>query len=325
MAHPRKTEDCLDALNRLRDELPAPAARAELVRYLAHKSNQVVAKAAKLVADFELHDLAPALVDAFHRFMRDPATTDRGCAAKTGIVRALEALGAAEDAVFLAGIRHVQMEGSFGPPVDTAPGLRAVSAMGLVHMNYPGAVLEIITLLVDREPDARIGAVRALAWAGGPEAVPLLRLKVLQPDPSVDVMAECFTALLALAPGQSLGFVAAYLDAPDPAIVESAVLALGESRQPAAIEALRSKWECCAMEPLRRALLAGLAVAREESAFDFLFSLVENANEKTAGEALSALALYRQDDRIRSRVATLVAAHKNKTIKQLFDTAFALP
>ncbi len=325
MPHPRKTEDCLDALNRLRDTLPAPAARAELARYLAHKSNQVVAKATKLVADFELHDLAPTLVEAFHRFIRDPATTDRGCAAKTGIVRALESLGAAEDAVFLAGIRHVQMEGSFGPPIDTAPGLRAASAMGLLHMNYAGAVLEIVTLLVDREPDARIGAVRALAWAGGPEAVPLLRLKVLQPDPSVDVMAECFTALLALAPGQSLGFVASYLDAPDSAIVEAAVLALGESRQPAAIEALKSKWERCAQEPLRRALLTGLAVAREESAFDFLFSLVENANEKTAGEALSVLAMYRQDDRIRSHVARLVAARKNKTIRQLFDAAFAIP
>jgi len=107
--------------------------------------------------------------------------------------------------------------------------------------------------------------------------------------------------------------------------VEAAVLALGESRQPAAIEALKSKWERCAQEPLRRALLTGLAVAREESAFDFLFSLVEDANEKTAGEAMSALALYRHDERIRSRVATLVAARKNKTIKQLFDAAFALP
>jgi HEAT repeat protein len=325
LAHPRKTEDCLDALTRLRDTLPAPAARAELERYLAHKSNQVVAKAAKLVADCELHDLSPALVEAFHRFMRDPATSDRGCAAKTGIVRALEALGAAEDAVFLAGIRHVQMEGSFGPPVDTAPALRAASAMGLVHMNHPGAVLEIVTLLMDREPDARIGAVRALAWAGGPEAVPLLRLKVLQPDPSVDVRAECFTALLALAPGLSLDFVAAYLDAPDPAIVEAAALALGDSRQPAAIDALKSKWERCPLDPLRRALLTGLAVAREESAFDFLFSLVENANEKTAGEALSALAMYRHDERIRSRVATLVIARKNQIIKQLFDAAFDLP
>ena len=318
---PRKTEDCLDALNRLREDLPA--ARAELARYLAHKSNQVVVKAAKLVADFELHDLGPALAEAFHRFMRDPATTDRGCAAKTGIVRALEALGAAEDEIYLAGIRHVQMEGSFGPPVDTAPALRAASAMGLVHMNYPGAILEIVTLLMDREPDARIGAVRALAWAGGPEAVPLLRLKVLQPDPSVDVMAECFTALVALAPAQSIGFVVAYLEAPDPAIVEAAALALGESRQPVAIEALKGKYERCAQESLRRALLTGLAVAREESAFDFLFSLVETAGERIAAEALSALAMYRQDDRIRSRTATLVDARKSKTIKQLFDTVFA--
>ena len=54
------------------------------------------------------------------------------------------------------------MEGSFGPSIDTAPRLRAASAMGLVHMNHPDAVVEIVTLLVDREADARVGAVRSL-------------------------------------------------------------------------------------------------------------------------------------------------------------------
>ena len=35
--------------------------------------------------------------------------------------------------------------------------------------------------------------------------------------------------------------------------------------------------------------------------------------------------MYRQDERIRSHVATLVAARKNKTIKKLFGTTFAPP
>src|ERR1700730_2774968 len=153
MAHPRKTEDCLEALSRLREALASPEARAELRHYLANKSTVVVAKAAKLASEFELHELRPQLVEAFERFMNQPATSDRGCAAKMQIVRTLEALGAPEQSVFLAGIRHVQMEGSYGPPIDTGPGLRAASAMGLVRMNHPGAILEIVTLLVDREPD----------------------------------------------------------------------------------------------------------------------------------------------------------------------------
>src|SRR6185436_2549232 len=114
------------------------AVHGEVSHYLAHKSNAVVAKAAKLVADFELHDVQEQLVAAFNRFMKDPVASDRGCSAKTEIVRALESLGVPEAKVFLTGLRHVQMEGSFGPPVDTAAALRAACAMGLVHMNHPG-------------------------------------------------------------------------------------------------------------------------------------------------------------------------------------------
>lgn len=325
MARPRKTEDCLEALSRLRENLASPEARAELRQYLANKSSTVVAKAAKLAAEFELHELRPQLVEAFDRFMSHPATSDRGCAAKMQIVRALEALGAPEQTVFLTGIRHIQMEGSFGPPVDTASGLRAASAMGLVRMNHPDAILEIVTLLVDREADARMGAVRALAYSGRPEAVPLVRLKALQPDPSVNVMGECFTALMAIAPESSLDFVAAYLDAPNAAVAEAAALALGESHQAAAVETLKSRWRPEALVSLRRALLTGLALARQESAFEFLFSLAATAGEKTAAEVLSALAMYRHDERIRSRAATLVASSHSAQLQRTFENEFNPP
>src|SRR5437588_4293359 len=169
MAVARTIENALDQLGRLREKLPAPAACTELRQYLAHKSNVVVAKGAKMAGDFGLQDMRPQLADAFFRFMEDAAARDRGCAAKTAVARALEILGADEAAVFIAGIRHIQMEGSFGPPVDTAAGLRAASALGLVGMNHPDAILEAVNLLVDREPDARIGAVRALAASGTPE------------------------------------------------------------------------------------------------------------------------------------------------------------
>jgi HEAT repeat protein len=323
MAHARKTEDCLEALSQLRKDPSAPAARAEIGQYLAHKSNAVVAKAAKMVGDFELQDLRPHLIEAFHRFMKDPATTDRGCAAKTALVRALEAMAAPEEAIYLAGIRHIQMEGSYGPPIDTAAALRSASAMALVHMHHPDAVLHIVTLLVDREADARIGAVRALAWSERPEVVPLLRLKVLAGDESVDVIAECFTALLAVSPARSLEFVAGYLDSSAAAVAETAALALGQSRDAAALDVLKTR--CAAAgESLRRALFAGLALAREDGAFEFLFSLVETAPEKIAAQALSALAIYRHDDRIRSRVALLVAGRQGILLRQVLAAEFGL-
>jgi len=321
MAQPRSTEECLDALSRLRENPTAPEARAELGTYLAHKSNVVVAKAAKLVAEFEIQDLEPQLVAAFHRFMKSPAVTDRGCAAKTEIVRALEALAAAEADVFLSGIRHIQMEGSFGPPVDTAAALRAASALGLVHMNHPDAILELVTLLVDREDDARIGAVRALAAAGHPATVPLLRLKVLGGDPSADVIAESFLALLEVAPETSLGFVAGYLDSNHAAVAEAAAIALGQCRQPEAIVVLKNKWPG-AGETLRRALLMGMAVARDDGAFEFLFSLIETAVEKCAAEAITALGMYRQDERIRSRVESLVRQRKGTLLARTLEAEF---
>jgi HEAT repeat protein len=321
MAQSRKTEDCLDALSRLRENPAVPGILSELGGYLGNRSSVVVAKAAKLVAEFELHDLEPQLVNAFHRFMTNPAVTDKGCGAKTEIVRALEALGAAEAATFLTGIRHIQMEGSFGPPVDTAAGLRAASAVGLVHMNHPDAILEIVTLLVDREDDARIGAVRALSYSGQPATVPLLRLKVMAGDASTDVIAESFLALLEVAPETSLPFVAAYLDSSNAAIAETAAIALGESRQPEAIATLKNKWPG-GSETQRRALLTGLAVARDDSAFEFLFSLVESAIEKIAAEAITALAIHQQDERIRSRVESLVEQRKGTLLKRTMAAEF---
>jgi len=309
----------------LRGTLPSPEAAAELRAYLHHKSNLVVAKAAQLTREFELYDLRADLVSAFARFMQDAAKTDRGCSAKTEVVRALESLGAPEGSLFLTGIHHVQMEGSFGPPIDTAAGLRAASALGLVHMNHPDAILEIVSLLVDREADARVGAVRALAWSGRPESVPLLRLKALQPEASVDVMGECFTALLAIAPGSSVDFVTRNLDSPDAAIVEAAALALGESHLPAAVEALIDKWGVYAADGLRSALVAGLALARTDSAFEFLFSRIETANEEIAVEIIAALAVYRHEERFRTRVGALVASRHSKTLQDAFNAAFVRP
>src|SRR5262249_31751524 len=69
----RTTEDCLEALYKLRQNPAEPAARAAIGEFLAHKSSLVVAKAAKLAASGELQGLESQLVEAFHRFMKNPA------------------------------------------------------------------------------------------------------------------------------------------------------------------------------------------------------------------------------------------------------------
>jgi HEAT repeat protein len=317
-----KLEDKLDALSRLRENPGTPAARLELGKYLDARSNLLVAKAAKIVAEFELRDFQPRLVEAFHRFMKEPATSDRGCAAKTEAVRALCALAAEEDEVYLIGIHHIQMEPSFGRPVDTAPGLRAASALGLVRMNHPDALAELLVLMVDREADARIGAVRALAYSGKLEAEPVLRFKVLVGDASPEVTGECFTALISLAPARSVGFVGRYVESDDATVAEAAIMALGQSRQDASVDLLIRTFQPVLDESRRRSLLMALAMARQENAMEFLFSLARDASEKIAAEAIAALAMYRHNQSIRGRVETLLTARDQPGLFSVFRTEF---
>jgi hypothetical protein len=97
-----------------------------LARFLASKTNLVAAKAADLAREANLKSLQPQLEEAFHRFMKNPTTTDKGCPAKQAIASALYELGCDAQDVFLAGIHHFQPEGAYGGPVDTAAELRGL-------------------------------------------------------------------------------------------------------------------------------------------------------------------------------------------------------
>src|SRR2546426_3809056 len=164
-----KRDPVAEALHALSEAAGRPhdAATLALVRdSLAHRSNHVVARAADLSA------LAPARSTAFPRSREDPVRRDPGCVAKTGIVHALLSFGdAAASDVFLRGAVHVQREPAFGPPIDTAPELRATSAMGLVVTGHPAALTVCVGLLVDPEPTAEREA-SADSW---PAAVPTSR------------------------------------------------------------------------------------------------------------------------------------------------------
>ena len=92
----------------------------------------------------------------------------------------------------------------------------------------------------------------------------------------------------------------------------------------AALDILKTRCAAVAGESLRRAPFAGLALAREDSAFDFLFSLVETAPEKIAAQAPFSLAIYRQDDLIPGRVASLVAGREGNVLRQVLAAAFGL-
>jgi hypothetical protein len=202
------------------------------------------------------------------------------------------------------------MEPVWGGKADTAPGLRATCALGLVRIHYTDMMLELADLLADPEPEARIGAARAIAYSENSQGVALLRLKVKMGDSDPQVMSECFVALLQLSPMQSLNLVASYLDHPDAQICEMAALALGESRIEAVFPILAQWWKQTRQQELRQTGLLAIALLRHDAAFEFLLSLVLEGHPSDADAAITALRIYEDDGELWKRVREAIR-HRN--------------
>lgn len=289
-----------------RDE-PGYAERQSLLRAaLSDKSSFAVAAAADLVHESD-PELAALLAPAFARFLVEPAQSDKGCAAKTAIARALERLDTPDDSVFRRGIVHVQPEPVFGGRQDTAVELRSVCAMGLARLLPRGAVSLLADLLADPERGARAAAARALGCSGQEAAVPLLRFKVRCGDADPLVLSECLTSLLQLEGTAALPFVQALLDPTDELRADAAALALGQSRRKEAIPLLRDYAELPPRIKRRTALVA-LAMLREPAATEYLLSIVHEGEPRQAVQAVEALAAHRYDAALHRRVAEVVAA-----------------
>jgi HEAT repeat protein len=316
------TEDALRAIRAIRDAPETFDLKRDLAPFLQHKSNHVAAAAAVTVERLEAVALAPDLVGSFLEWMKNPAKRDPGCKALTAIAKTLAAMDHPAAAVYLAGIRHVQKEASFGPSVDTAAALRGICAQGLARMSHPDALLESVTLLVDPEPAARSGAVRAISESGQHAGVLLLRFKALIGDKDEEVTAECFAGLLRLAPAESLEFVASFLNSSSEEIAERAALALGESRLAAAFPLLQATWHATSEATLRKTLLLAMAMLRQDEAVEFLLTRLADDSEKSASDALAALALYSRDDSVRSRIQETLTKRKSTPLQRLFEKDF---
>jgi hypothetical protein len=301
MAKSKKLDELLASLAEVRDEPTSEAGVAVLRQILNSKFSIAIAQAAKVVGDAEVRSLIPELTAAFSKFMVNGAEIDPSCKAKQRIAEALYRLDYAEESLFLQGIHYVQKEAVWGGTTDTAAALRGTCALGLVRMNYGDVMSELADLLADRESEARIGAVRAIAYTGSPQAVPLLRFKARSGDADPQVMSDCFSGLLNLAPQPSLSLIASFLDAA-PEISEMAALALGESRLPEAFEILRQWWQRTGMAELRLTGLLAIAMLRQDAAFDFLLDLVATGNQRDREGAIGALRMYQSDAILWQRV-----------------------
>ena len=293
------------ALRALAEAARQPRAEASvaLVRdALRHRSNHVVARAARAAREADLAALAPELAAAFPRFLVDPIRRDPGCAAKTQIVHALLAFSYPAPDVYLRGAAHVQREPAFGPPIDTAPELRATSALALVLTEHPAALGTCVGLLVDPEATARAGGLRALAASGRPDVALVMRLVALRGDDDPGVLAEAFLGLLGLGADDAVDFVAERLAAEDVDVARGAAMALGEARQVEAAGALLDQLPREHRADVRHAIIVGLATSRDDGAFAALLDLVTTAGPADSKAAVEALGLYPLDEARSRRV-----------------------
>lgn len=297
--------------------LHTPEGRSLFVKALASNSGLVVAKAARIAAAAQWTDLLEDLAAAFDRLLArgaessgktgarprtGGAASDKGCAAATALARALVSLDYDAPALYLRGMRHVRMEASWGTPVDSAVELRSVCAMGLANSTFPHKLRELLHLLVDREWQARAGAVRAIAVVGDESASLLLRFKMLTGDKDPEVIAECFAAILNVEGAEAVPLVAGFTRSGNTEIRDAAILALGASRRADAIACLFGEFEHTAAAAARKCILLSLSASRTEAAVEFLLGQIRGAGESTSALAADALRLHSRDDALRARI-----------------------
>ncbi|MDQ2641385.1 MAG: hypothetical protein M3Y79_12515 [Pseudomonadota bacterium] len=308
---PDPAESALQALADLQPDTDRATQNQALSEALANASFRVVAKAATLAGERMLHERSSDLLAAWPHFLDDAAKRDPQCIAKSAICAALLALECDNTAFWLGGIRYVQLEPAWERPADTAADVRCICAMGLVNSRYRRAIIELVSLLNDPEYRVRSGAARAIACGDPQQAEPVLRLKIHIGDPEAEVLGECFTALLSVAPEDSMALVGSRLRDADEAVRDYAALALGESRHPLALDLLRTAWDDPLLShDLRGVLVRAAALHRSEAAFDWLLGIVEKGRNAEAAFAVDALSVYDRNSKLMQRLETAQASRR---------------
>jgi HEAT repeat protein len=315
-------EQALAAIKELAAGPIPPEGVRTLRQALRSSRNRIVAQAASLAAEHQVSECVEDLAVAFDRLLGRSEETDKGCIGKLAIVDALGKLDYGDPEVYLRGIRHVQREPAYGPPVDTAANLRGNCAFALAVMGYPDIVFELVTLTADREVQARRAAIKALAYLGTRECELLLRMKALAGDPEPDVIGECLSGLIHVSPDRSLGFIETFMRNPDLAIAEGAALAIGESHLPQAYDLLQRYWQEDVEPEFREMLLLPMGLTRCDAAFEFLIGQVEESSRALAESALTALRVFGAKSERARRIDEAVRHRKDPSLIKRYQKEF---
>lgn len=316
----RKLDDQLTELARATAEPASEAARKALAKALGHRSSFVVAQAAEVIRDHVLDGFAGALEAAFERFAEDGAKRDPGCRAKLAAVEALDATDHPGTSIFEAAARIVQPEAAWGPPEDTAVPVRARGVLALARAPYHDFPLIAGEALADPSPHVRRAALVGLGTRDDRAGAGLARFKVALGDDDPMVTAEAMATLLALAPDVGIPALRGLAEGDDPAMVELALIALGESRRPAALIVLLDRLEAAVTSAERATVMTALALHRSEPALRVLLEWVAG-READASAALEALAIQRHDPGVTERArGAAEAADRLEVFREAFRT-----
>ncbi len=331
----RNVEEQIANLSRLREAPVTETTLAALRKGLGDRVNLVTAKAAQIAGDLQLQPLIPDLVAAFDRAFENGVETDPQCWAKNAVAKALTDLAYDESASFLRGYRYVQMEAVWGGRTDTAVTLRSLCTLALVQcadLPRAGKLRHLVAAMTDLEETVRIDAIRAIEQMEGEESALLLRLKAGIGDTRATVVGQALESLLRLEGTRALDFAGGFLkersllnlrefSSTAEEVVEEAALALGASRLPAAVEALKGAW---AAHP-RTVFLQAISVSRQESGFEFLLGLVRSGRERDAAAAVEALSLHRDSSEVRTAADRAVEVRGSAEIRERFQAKFGDP
>ncbi len=309
MTGKRRLEEQLAALEQLRLGTPQ-AALAPLRQALTHRSNYLVAKAAELVREFRLRELIPELLAAFDRHFANPLKTDPQCWAKNAISGALAALEFDDAAVFLRGMRHIQLEPVWGGHSDTAATLRATCALALVpcrSLPETDLLTHLIELFADKEKLVRVEAVRAVEQVGSTSAALLLRLRATLAADEAEVLGACYNGIMRMEGTAAIPWISRFLIAADDAAAEAA-LAIAADRSPQAFDALRGRFLQEHDPWFQSILLSAIALTRQQAGLDFLLHLVRTESPH-AEAAIEAILRSLPSAEITKQLALMVSAN----------------
>ena len=301
-------DEKIERLETLTPGVNSEEAHAELKSALKAKHNRLVAKAAKICGEHYLSDFIAELQSAF-RYFADKQDKDKACFAKKAIIKALYEMDYRDDEFYATAISVRQHEPVWGGHVDTAVDVRCWSALGLTLSANSRVVFPLLEMLHDEEPQARLGAVKAIACLNISVAEVLLREKILDGDEDSYVVGECFQQLMRIEPDESLSFLARYLAAENEEIMEYAALAISQWNDINALECLQDAFDNAVSAYEKRKLLEAIALHRSDTAKQYLLDLLQDAPRLVALAIVKALSIYKNNESLKQKVNHIVCNH----------------